>query len=111
MAGAEPGTAHADPGAQPVPVQARHPTRRDVVHPGARDLAAGERPEQLPADRTAAAAAWHRPRPAYPDRARLPRGVVTRALAGGQAPAWAGRTSRWQDWPAAGLAARKRRLG
>jgi glucosyl-3-phosphoglycerate synthase len=32
---------------------------------------------------------------------------------GGQDPAagWGRRTSRWQDWPAAGLAARKRRLG
>jgi glucosyl-3-phosphoglycerate synthase len=37
--------------------------------------------------------------------------VVSQDLAGGQDPAWARRTSRWQDWPAAALAARKRRLG
>ena len=43
-AGAEPRAAHADPGAQPVPVQAGHPARRDVVHPGACHLAAGEQP-------------------------------------------------------------------
>ena len=46
LAGAGPRAAHADPGAQPVPVQARHPARRDVVHPGAGDLAASEQPEQ-----------------------------------------------------------------
>ena len=37
--------------------------------------------------------------------------MVSQDLAGGHDPAWARRTSRWQDWPAAGLAARKRRLG
>ena len=37
--------------------------------------------------------------------------MVSQDLAGGQDPAWARRTSRWQDWPAAALAARKRRLG